>query len=89
MAAWVRLVATDSFADEKGNVVSATHYGFEDDFPLELLVTVTLENQGGKTKLTLRHEGFPPGQDKALAKQGWIESLDKLEESLSKAQARS
>jgi len=50
-----RLVCTDSFADEKGNVVPATHYGMTEDFPLEMLVTVELEEIAGKTKLTLRH----------------------------------
>ena len=54
-----RLVCTDSFADEKGNVVPATHYGMTEDFPREMLVTVELEEIDGKTKLTLRHEGMP------------------------------
>lgn len=31
-----RLVLTDSFADEKGNVVPASHYGMPGDWPLEL-----------------------------------------------------
>ncbi len=46
-----RLVTTDSFANEQGNVVPASYYGMSADFPLELLVTITLEEQGGKTKL--------------------------------------
>lgn len=46
-----RIVYTDSFADEKGNVVPATHYGMGEDFPLETLVTVTLvEHQGKATR---------------------------------------
>ena len=53
-----RLVLTDSFADEQGNVVPGAHYGMA-DFPLETEVTVTFEDQGGKTKLTLRHAGMP------------------------------
>jgi uncharacterized protein YndB with AHSA1/START domain len=36
-----RIVCTDSFADEKGNVVPATQYGMSADIPLEMLVTVT------------------------------------------------
>jgi uncharacterized protein YndB with AHSA1/START domain len=43
-----RIVCTDSFADEKGNVVPATHYGMSPDFPLELQVTATFEEQEGK-----------------------------------------
>jgi uncharacterized protein YndB with AHSA1/START domain len=47
-----RIVCTDSFADEKGNVVPASHYGMS-NMPLEMLVTVTFEDLGGKTKMTL------------------------------------
>lgn len=77
-----RIVTTDCFADEKGNVVPASHYGMEGDFPLEMLVTVTFEDVGGKTKMTLRHEGLPAGEHATGANQGWNESLDKLAESL-------
>ena len=54
-----RIVCTDSFADAGGNVVPASHYGMVGDFPMEMLVTVTFEDQRGKTKLTLRHAGMP------------------------------
>jgi uncharacterized protein YndB with AHSA1/START domain len=77
-----RLVFTDSFADEKGNVVPASHYGMSPDFPLEMLVTVTLEDAGGKTKMTLRHSGLPTGPEGDGAHQGWSESFDKLADSL-------
>jgi uncharacterized protein YndB with AHSA1/START domain len=80
-----RLVCTDSFADERGNVVSATHYGMGDDIPLEMLITVTLADQGGKTKMTLRHEGFPAGEHFDGANEGWNQSFDKLDASLRKA----
>ncbi|MGB8216216.1 MAG: SRPBCC domain-containing protein [Candidatus Methanoperedens sp.] len=73
-----RIVCTDSFADEEGNVVPATFYGMSPDFPLEMLVTVTFEEFGGKTKLILQHTGIPPGADKEGAEQGWNESFDKL-----------
>ena len=63
-----RIVCTDSFADEKGNVVPATHYGMSADLPLELLVTVTFEEHEGKTKLTLRHVGIPAGADRIRPK---------------------
>lgn len=76
-----KLVVTDSFADEKGNVVPGAHYGMP-DFPLETELTVTFEDQGGKTKLTLRHAGMPVGEHGSQAEAGWNESLDKLEESL-------
>jgi uncharacterized protein YndB with AHSA1/START domain len=77
-----RIVTTDSFADADGNVVPATHYGMAEDFPLEMLVTVTFEDLGGKTKMTLRHEGLPAGEMLEGAGTGWNESFDKLAEAL-------
>ncbi len=78
-----RIVFTDSFADEKGNVVSAAHYGMGEDFPLELLVTVTFEETAdGKTRFTLRHAGMPEGENSEMAGLGWNQSLDKLAETL-------
>jgi uncharacterized protein YndB with AHSA1/START domain len=73
-----RIVCTDSFADEKGNVVPATYYGMSQDFPKELLVTVTFEVQPGMTRLTLRHAGIPAGEMHDLTRAGWNESMDKL-----------
>ena len=77
-----RIVCTDSFADAQGNVVPASHYGMAQDFPLQLLVTVTFEEADGKTKMTLRHVGVPSGTMSDMTRQGWNESFDKLEESL-------
>jgi uncharacterized protein YndB with AHSA1/START domain len=77
-----RIVFTDCFADENGNVVPASHYGMSTDFPLEMLVTVILEEQDGKTKLTLTHSGLPAGKEGEGAQEGWSESFDKLAESL-------
>jgi len=75
-----RLVMTDSFADEKGNTVPATYYGMGGEWPLEMLITVTFEEQDGKTKLTLKHSGTEGiGQvNRDGMRQGWNESFDKL-----------
>lgn len=80
-----RFVCTDSFADENGDVVPATYYGMSPDFPLELQVTLTLEEHNGKTKMTLEHVGLPPGTMTELTGQGWNESFDKLAECLARA----
>jgi uncharacterized protein YndB with AHSA1/START domain len=77
-----RIVYTDSFADAEGNVVPATHYGMNPDFPLEMLVTVTLEDYEGKTKMTLKHSDLPAGEMGELTGAGWNESFDKLAENL-------
>jgi len=83
-----RIVVTDSFADEKGNVVPASHYGMTEDFPLELLVTVTFEQLGNKTKMVLRHEGIPEGMMRELTETGWSESFDKLAEHIAASGTR-
>jgi uncharacterized protein YndB with AHSA1/START domain len=76
-----RIAYTDSFADEKGNVVPASHYGMP-NMPLEMLVTVTFEDIGGKTNMTLRHAGLPAGEHRDGANEGWSQSFDKLAELL-------
>ena len=77
-----RIVFTDCFADEQGNVVPATHYGMSADFPLEMLVTVIFEDSGSKTKVTLKHVDLPIGEMTEQTGAGWNESFDKLAESL-------
>ncbi|MDE1827645.1 MAG: SRPBCC domain-containing protein [Candidatus Micrarchaeota archaeon] len=76
-----KIVATTSFSDEKGNVIPASTYGMSADMALEAMVTVTFNEVGGKTKLTVRYMGLP---DEMIdrARQGWNESLDKLGEAL-------
>ena len=83
-----RIVATDNFSDEKGNIVPASHYGMTGDWPSELLATMTFEDQKGKTRFTLRHEGLPPGEMTESAKTGWNESFDKLEKVLAEEKSR-
>ncbi len=80
-----RIVVTDSFADADGNAVPASHYGMPGDFPMEMVVTVTFEDLGRRTRMILRHEGMPAGEMGEMANQGWNESLDKLAEILQKA----
>jgi uncharacterized protein YndB with AHSA1/START domain len=77
-----RIVCTDSFADEHGNIVPATYYGMGSDIPMEMEVEVTLEDIGGKTRLVLEHYGFPEGEMSEQTKQGWNESFDKLADCL-------
>jgi uncharacterized protein YndB with AHSA1/START domain len=72
-----KIVCTDNFADAKGNVVPASHYGMQGDWPSELLVTVTFEEDGGKTIMTLRHDGIPRNM-KRDCEAGWNGSFDKL-----------
>ena len=82
-----RLVCSDSFADKDGNVVPASHYNMSGDWPLTLQITVTLEEQGGKTLLTLRHDGLPAGEMRTMCEAGWNESFDKLAKILEEKEA--
>jgi uncharacterized protein YndB with AHSA1/START domain len=79
------IVFAMSFADAEGNVVPATHYGMSPEWPLETLLTVAFEEEAGKTRVTLRYEGVPPGADRDGTRQGWSESLERLGEYLAKA----
>ncbi len=78
-----RIVYSDSFADEHGNQVPATYYGMGTDIPLELEVELTLEDLGGKTRMTLEHCGLPAGEIRDQTREGWNQSFDKLEDCLS------
>lgn len=75
-----KMVFTDCFADENGNVVSSEKYGMK-DVPMEMLVTVLLKEINGKTEMTIIHEGLPEGELSKGANIGWNTSIDKMEES--------
>jgi uncharacterized glyoxalase superfamily protein PhnB/uncharacterized protein YndB with AHSA1/START domain len=77
-----KLVMTDSFSDEHGNIVPAADYGMQGDWPLELMVSVTFEDYDGKTRFVLRHHGLPEGEMVNMTETGWNESLDKLDQVL-------
>jgi len=87
-----KIVVTDSFADENGNVVSATHYGMPDTFPMETEITISFEEQDdpstslrtSKTKMNLIYPSTKGIEGKMLEdmKQGWNQSFDKLAEHL-------
>lgn len=76
-----KIVFTDCFADENGNIVSSEQYGMK-DVPLEMLVTVLLNETNGKTEMTIIHKGLPEGELSKGANIGWNTSIDKMEESL-------
>ena len=71
----VRLVYTDSMADEHGNVVSPAAMGMPADHPVTTEVTVQLEDLGGRTKMVLTHAGVPADSGGAG---GWEQAFTKL-----------
>jgi uncharacterized protein YndB with AHSA1/START domain len=76
-----KLVVTDSFSDEKGNIKPASEYGMPGEWPRELLVTYELEEADGATKMHMVQEGVPPEMHDECV-QGWNESFDKLEDNI-------
>ncbi|PCC70558.1 Uncharacterized conserved protein YndB, AHSA1/START domain [Nannocystis exedens] len=84
-----RLVFLNSFADAEGNTVRPP---FDDDWPREILHTLTLTEQGGKTTVTLRgvpHNATPAQRATFLAGHksmdgGYSSSFDELARHLAK-----
>jgi len=76
-----RLVCTHSLSDQNGRAVPPSHYGMPGDWPMETLVTVTLEDDHGRTRMTLRQSGMPAGSPSG-AGAGWKQAFDKLAGSL-------
>lgn len=85
-----RLVFIVSFSDPKGGV---TRHHMSPNWPLQMLSTVTFEEQGKKTKVTVQwtpHEAteaerktFEEGRDSM--KQGWGGTFDQFADYLRKA----
>jgi uncharacterized protein YndB with AHSA1/START domain len=81
-----RIVVDEGFSDEQGNRVSAQEYGMSDDMPSEERMTVTLEEEDGRTTMTVR-QGIPADvAERNGAPQGWRETLDKLDAYLAELQ---
>jgi uncharacterized protein YndB with AHSA1/START domain len=76
-----KIVYTDHFADDKGNVVPPSHYGMGGQWAPELTVMVMFREDGKRTVMTLRHAGLPP-EMLADCEAGWSGSFDKLADSL-------
>ena len=76
-----KLVLSDHFSDNKGNVVNASHYGLPGKWPDELQITFELEEADGATKLHVEHVGVPKEMHDDC-RQGWNQCFDKLEENI-------
>lgn len=86
-----RLVYVNTFSDEKGGL---GRHPLAPDWPAELLTTVTFQEQGGKTTVTIEWipinateaelAMFDNGRDSM--KQGWTGALDQLTDYVTTAQ---
>jgi uncharacterized protein YndB with AHSA1/START domain len=85
-----RIVLVNSFSDAKGGL---TRHPMAATWPLEMLSTTTLTEEGGKTKLTIEWSPLYPTDDERTMfdgahdgmKQGWTGTFDQLDEYLAKS----
>ena len=81
-----RTVSRAYFSDEKGNKVKPSAHGLSEDFPDEMVMTVTFEPQDGgkKTKLTITQSVPLSIAERNGALIGWGQTLDNLDAYLKK-----
>ena len=75
-----RIVYTIAIADSDGNPIDSAKAGHHPDWPEETIVSVTLEDEHGATKLTLRQNAPESLARQTGAYPGWLQMLDRLEE---------
>jgi len=81
-----RLQYVHTFTDAAGNAVGPDHYGMGGDRSTESVITVTLEDRGDQTALTLTHSRLRSTQERAGSQYGWTRLLDSLAELLEEMQ---
>jgi len=65
-------------ADEHGNPIIPTEIGMDPDWPGETLVTVTLTEENGKTRLRLRQTVSQELAKRTGAHPSWLQMLNKM-----------
>jgi uncharacterized protein YndB with AHSA1/START domain len=75
-----KLVYEDNFSDDKGNTVSPSYYDMPGEWS-NVIVTVTLEEKNGKTKMTMEQQGIPEEMYNDCIT-GWQQCFDKMEKNL-------
>ena len=77
-----RIVYTVANTDENGNPAAPEEVGKDPDWPTVTTVTVTFEEHGGGTKLTLHQTAPESVARRTGAYGGWLDMLDRLAEDL-------
>ena len=70
-----RLIYTESMCDAEGNLISPREMGMPEGTPEVTEVIVELSEEGGKTVMTMTHQGVPAGSP---GEGGWTQALEKL-----------
>ena len=73
-----RLVLTMVIADAAGNVVGPTDVGMDPEWPQETVLTVTFDDLGGRTRLTLHQTVSEVVAKRTGAHPSWLSMLDRL-----------
>ena len=76
-----KLVCDTHFADAAGKKIRPAEIGFPGDWHGETTISVTLEDMGERTRMTVRQTGTPV-EFHDMSRAGWGTSLEKLAESL-------
>jgi uncharacterized protein YndB with AHSA1/START domain len=74
-----KIVFTMINADENANPINPTEIGMDPDWPGETLVTVTLTEENGKTKLQLRQTVAEELAKKTGAYPSWLQMLKNMQ----------
>lgn len=74
-----KIVFTMINADENGNPINPIEIGMDSDWPGETLVTVTLSEENGKTKLQLHQTVSQELAQKTGAYPSWLQMLDNMQ----------
>jgi uncharacterized protein YndB with AHSA1/START domain len=74
-----KIVFTLINADEKGNPINPIEIGMDPDWPRETLVTVTFQEENGKTKLQLRQTVSQELAKKTGAYPSWLQMLNNMQ----------
>lgn len=77
-----RIVYTMAIADEHGNRIEPARAGHDPEWPGETRVTVTFDDDRGKTRLTLRQNVPESLAKRTGAYPSWLEMLDRLADTL-------
>lgn len=73
-----RLVFTMAVADSQGRRVAPASVGMDPEWPAETVVTVTFDEQGGKTKMSLHQTVGEALARRTGAYPSWLQMFDRL-----------
>lgn len=73
-----KIIQRVTISDETGKPVDPRVLGMDPDWPQQTLLTITLEDWGGKTKMILEENVNEDFAKKTGAYPGWIQMFDRL-----------